>query len=102
NPGFDASHVTAISIDVRQNAYDETRGRLFYRHLLDAARLDPGVESATLAAYTPLAFLETRIQRVAIEGYVLRRGEDLAFMSNAIGSDYFRTLGIPLRAGREF
>jgi len=102
NPGFDANHVTAISIDVRQNAYDETRGRLFYRHLLDAARLDPGVESATLAAYTPLAFLETRMQRLAIEGYVLRRGEDLAFMSNTIGPDYFRTLGIPLMAGREF
>jgi predicted permease len=102
NPGFDASHVTAIAVDVKQNAYDETRGRLFYRHLLDAARLDPGVESATLAAYTPLAFLETRMQRVAIEGYVSRRGEDLSFMSNTIGSDYFGTLRIPLEAGREF
>ena len=102
NPGFDASHVTAIEVDVKQNAYDETRGRLFYRSLLDAARSDRGVESATLAAYTPLALLETRIQPVAIEGYVTRRGEDLAFMSNTVGSDYFRTLGIPLRAGREF
>jgi putative ABC transport system permease protein len=45
---------------------------------------------------------ETRIQPVAIEGYVTRRREDLAFMSNTVGSDYFRTLGIPLRAGREF
>src|SRR4029453_18980765 len=66
NPGFDASHVTAIEVDVKQNAYDEARGRLFYRSLLDAARLDPGVKSATLAAYTPLALLETRIQPVAI------------------------------------
>ena len=39
---------------------------------------------------------------MAIEGYEPRRGEDLAFMSNIVGSDYFRTLRINLVAGREF
>ena len=102
NPGFDASYVTAIEVDVKQNAYDEPRGRVFYRKLLDAARADPGVESATLAAYIPLGLLDTRMQRVSIEGYEPRKGEDLAFMSNAVGSDYFRTLRISLTAGREF
>ena len=29
NPGFDADHVTTISLDVKQNAYDEPRGRAF-------------------------------------------------------------------------
>ncbi len=95
-PGFDASHVTAIALDVKQNGYDESRGRVFYRHLLDAARADAGIESATLAAYKPLGFLDTPSQRVAIEGYEPRRGEDLSFMSNTVGPDYFRTLRIPL------
>jgi predicted permease len=94
--------VARIELDVKQNAYDEARGRQFYRRLLDLSRLDPGVESATLAAYNPLALLETRMQRLAIEGFEPRRGEDLAFMSNTIGSDYFRTLRVPLVAGREF
>jgi putative ABC transport system permease protein len=102
NPGFDSSRVTAIELDVRQNAYDEPRGRVFYRKLLDAARADPGIESATLAAYIPLGLLDTRMQRVSIEGYEPRKGEDLAFMSNTVGSDYFRTLRISLTAGREF
>jgi macrolide transport system ATP-binding/permease protein len=101
-PGFDASHVTAIELNVKQNRYDESRGREFYRNLLETARADPTVESATLAAYHPLAFLDTRSQRVAIEGYVPRRGEDLAFMSNTVSSDYFRTLRIPIAAGRAF
>ena len=39
---------------------------------------------------------------MAIEGYEPRRGEDLAFMSNTVGSDYFRTLRITLLAGRAF
>ena len=62
-PGFDAGHVTAIAVDLKQNGYDEARGRLFYRHLLDAARADPGVESATLAAFIPMGFLDTRSLR---------------------------------------
>jgi predicted permease len=102
NPGFDANHVTAVAVDVKQNAYDESRGRVFYRKLLDAARADAGIESATLAAYTPLAFLDMPARRVAIEGYEPRRAEDLSFMSNTVGSDYFRTLRIPLVAGRAF
>jgi predicted permease len=101
-PGFDARQVTSVTVDVRQNAYDEPRGRVFYRKLLDTARADPAVESATLAAYTPLALVDTRTQRVAIDGYAPRRGEDLAFMSNTVGPDYFRTLRIRFVAGREF
>jgi putative ABC transport system permease protein len=101
-PGFDPNQLTAVARDVQQNGYDEARGRVFYRHLLDGARGDSGVESATLAAYTPLGFLDTPARRVAIEGYEPRRGEDLAFMWNSVASDYFRTLRIPLMAGREF
>jgi macrolide transport system ATP-binding/permease protein len=102
DPGFDAAHVTAIALDLKQNAYDEPRGRVFYRTLLDTMRRQGGVESAALAAYIPLAFLEPRAQRVAIEGYEPRKGEDLAFAFNAVTADYFRTLRIPARAGRTF
>jgi len=101
-PGFDADHVTTVALDVSPNGYDASRGRVFYRKLLDTARAETGVESATLAAYTPLGFLDTPVRRVAIDGYDSRRGEDLAFMSNTVGPDYFRTLRIPLLAGRPF
>ena len=49
-----------------------------------------------------MGLLDTRVQRVSIEGYEPRQGEDLAFMWNAVGSDYFRTLRINVTAGREF
>jgi putative ABC transport system permease protein len=102
NPGFDPNQVTTVAVDLKQNGYDQSRGRVFYRHLLDAARADRGIESATLAAYVPMAFLDTRAQPAAIDGYEPRRGEDLAFMSNSVAANYFRTLRIPLVAGREF
>ena len=103
NPGFDASHVTAIEVDVKQNAYDEPRGRVFYRSLLDAARADRRrrigharrVHAAGVARDAHRSAWRSRATTP-------RRGEDLAFMSNTVGSDYFRTLRIPLTAGREF
>jgi len=101
-PGFDATHVSTVAVNVRQNRYDERRGRVFYRQLLDQVRADAGIESATLAANHPLGLLDTPSRRVTIEGYQLQRGDDLAFMSNTIASDYFRTLRIPILAGRPF
>lgn len=101
-PGYDPSHVSAVSVDLKQNGYDEAQGRLFYRRLLDAVRADGGVESVTLAAYTPMAFLDTPSSRVALEGYEPRRDEDLAFLSNIVGPDYFRTLRINVTAGHAF
>ena len=102
NPGFDANHVTATLVDLRENGYDEARGRVFYRHLLDAVRADGGVESASLAAFNPMNLLETPAERVAVQGYEPRRDEDLAFMTNQVAADYFRTLRIPLLSGRPF
>jgi hypothetical protein len=49
-----------------------------------------------------MAFLETPSRRVAIEGYEPRRDEDVAFLSNVVSADYFRTLRINLTAGRPF
>jgi ABC-type antimicrobial peptide transport system permease subunit len=46
--------------------------------------------------------IDTPATRVAIEGYEPRRGEDLAFQSNIVGSEYFHTLRISLLSGRPF
>jgi predicted permease len=102
NPGFDPQHMSAVAIDLRQNGYDEAHGRAFYHRLLDAARGDAGVESATLASQKPMALLDSRAEPVALDGYIPRRGEDLAFMYNTVTSQYFQTLRIAVPFGREF
>ncbi|MGD9902213.1 MAG: ADOP family duplicated permease [Vicinamibacterales bacterium] len=102
DPGFDTDGVAVVALNVKPQGYDGERGRRFYRELLDRARAGAGVESATLAEHTPLGLLDTRSERAAVDGYAPARGEDLAFMSNTVGPDYFRTLRIALAAGREF
>ena len=102
NPGFDHNQVAVVGLDLKQNGYDETRGRQFYRELLDTVRADSRFESVTLGQYHPLGLLDTRMLRVSVEGYEARRDEDLAFMANTIGPDYFRVLRINLMSGRPF
>ena len=101
SPGFDRTHLSAVSMDVKQAGLDEPAGRVFYRRLIEAMRRSPGTSFATVALLQPLNLFATRAQRVDIDGYVPRKDDDLAFMSNAVGPDYFKTMGIPLLAGRD-
>jgi predicted permease len=102
NPGFDPDHLASIELDLKQGGYDEKRGRLFYRRLLEAVRAGAGTESATIAGFNVVNFLDTRAQRMSIDGYEARRDEDLSFLSNTIAPDYFRTLRIGILSGRAF
>ena len=100
--GFDATNVISIALDLKPSGYDEPRGRVFFDDLLESIRAEPGVDSATLAANHPMTLVDSGAQRVWIDGYEARPEEDLTFLSNTVGPDYFTTLKIGLVAGREF
>jgi predicted permease len=102
HPGFDASQVVSVSLDLKSSGYDQASGRAFYERLVDALREDPGVESAALAATYPMTLVDFGVQRMAIDGYVPKPDEDMRFLSNTVGPDYFHTLRIGLSAGRPF
>jgi macrolide transport system ATP-binding/permease protein len=102
NGGFDATGVTALSLDLQSGGYDEARGRVFLDRLLNVLRADPGFTSVSLASRVPLSLVDGPSRAITIEGYAPRADEDLAFLFNIISPDYFQTLRIPLLAGRDF
>lgn len=100
--GFDARQVSSVAVDLQPSGYDQKSGREFVTRLFDALAANPGVESASVAAFLPLTLVDSGSRRVTIEGHEPRPDEDLSFLYNIVSADYFRTLRIPMASGREF
>jgi predicted permease len=100
--GFDAHGVTAVAVDLQTPGYDDKRGTIAVTKLLDALGSDPAFSSATMALNVPLGLVDSNSRAVTIEGYTPRSDEDMIFLYNVVSPDYFRTLKVPLLAGREF
>jgi predicted permease len=99
NPGFDADHVAIVSFDLGMLRYDNARGPAFVRRVNDRLRAVPGVISSAVASHVLLdgAGLAGKITLAGHED-----AEALSVEAGAVGLDYFRTMNIPIIAGRGF
>jgi predicted permease len=84
------------------SGYTGARHREFQRRAVDAVRALPGVQSAGFGSRIPLGFGGNNSTLLAIDGYVARENEEVVVNYITVGPAYFATLGIPVRAGREF
>jgi putative ABC transport system permease protein len=101
DPGFDPDHVLLASFELGPSGYSRTQGIAFDKQLLAKIAALPGVESVTLADFSPLSYT-IHSQGVQPEGYVPRLHEAVETDSARVGPNYFRTLRTPLIAGRDF
>ncbi len=101
NSGFDPDRVLLASFDPFLSGYDASRGREFYRQLVEQVRAMPGVQSATLARRLPLTLSGIAFANVEIDGRAPDRGEDMRFNYETVGPHYFETMRIPLVQGRD-
>jgi hypothetical protein len=101
DPGFDPKHVLVASYELGPVGYSRARGMEFHRQVLSKLENLPGVESVTLADFSPLSFtLHSDI--VEVDGYIPQIGESMEIDRAIVGPNYFRTMRTPLIAGREF
>jgi predicted permease len=101
DPGFDPNHVLLASYDLGATGYSNTREIEFSRQLLARLRALPGVQSATVADFSPLGFT-IHTDGVLPEGYVVRPHESVESDRGYVGTEYLQTLRTPLMAGRDF
>ena len=99
--GFTPEHVSIASVDPTTFGYKGQRVRDFYDRLCSRVAALPGVRSASLALITPLTGSSWN-GAVTMEGYTLKPGERNNIFFDAVGSHYFKTLGTPKIAGRDF
>jgi predicted permease len=102
DPGFSTRTGLLASIDLLPAGYDTPRGRVFFRDVVARVRELPGVEAASLARSVPLGFGGSSDMGMSIDGYTPAPNEEINVYYNRVGSEYLKTMGIPLVAGREF
>jgi predicted permease len=101
HPGFETSTVVAFGVDPLLNGYTRERAEETYQRLKERLKALPGTRSVALGLVRVLSG-NTWDNGVSVEGYQPRPGEVAFADNNAVSTDYFRTLGIPLVAGRDF
>ena len=94
--GFTERNLVANAVYVGAEGYDETRGHQLYESVRAAIAALPGVESVTLAWHLPL--LGASQAPVQLPDSV----KTISVAHTVVDADYFKTLGITLRAGRAF
>jgi putative ABC transport system permease protein len=100
--GFDVDRVLAIDVRMSPVKYADPEQRTkFFRRVLEQARALPGVESLSLTSYLPLQG-EQWIDIVGTENDARSEAQLPSANIRFVGPGYFKTLHIPLRAGRDF
>ena len=81
--------------------YSAATGIEFERQVVDRVRQLPGVQSATLADFSPLSFT-IHSEGVMPEGYVPPPHQSVEADRGTVGPGYLQTLRTPLVCGRDF
>ncbi len=102
NPGFQSiDNLVTFQVDPALNGYSLPRLQTFYRQLLDNVRSTPGVKSAGFAVVPVLSGNEWD-STMSVEGHKNQDNEDNQAFMNSLSSDYWKTMGMSLLAGRDF
>jgi predicted permease len=103
NPGYRSENLLTMRISLSSPRYDQRSQReAFYREVLERVSSSPGVESVGAINHLPLADVQFG-GWLRIPGRAQTSTNDQPPTPIAVVSpDYFRVIGIPLRAGRVF
>jgi putative ABC transport system permease protein len=98
--GFKPEHTLCVSIDLTLSKYPTPKDQVrFFQRVIEGIKSLEGVQSVAGSGMPPLGNRTGTITGLAVEG----RSGDMGGASFAIISpDYFRTIGIPIKQGRDF
>ena len=99
--GLKADHLVMFGISPELNSYTTERTRQLFERMEDEIGAIPGVTSV-VAALVPVLAGDNWGNSLAVEGFEAGPDTNTNASFNGIGPGYFKTMGIPLMAGREF
>jgi len=100
--GVRVENLLTFSVTPEQSGYDSVRTRVLYARIEEELNAMPGVAAVT-SAMVPLIAGSNWNNTVRVEGFKADETNSNSSSSlNAVGSGYFRAIGVPLLTGREF
>ena len=102
DPGFRREGVLLAEYDLNGRNLNSASLRDFTSRLLVRLRALPGVESAAIASFVPLDIHGLPSRGFTLEGLARSDAAPDRALSNIVTPDYFKTMGIPMRAGQDF
>ncbi len=101
DPGFRIDNLITFSIDPTLSGYDNPRMLSFYERMQQELAAIPGVSGVSMSEVGALTGNQWQMT-IRVDGYVPKEGENMNPTVDGVAPDYFKTMGIPLLAGREF
>jgi predicted permease len=100
NLGFAPEHATALRIDPNDSYKTQEQKNAYFTEALHDVMNVPGIEAAGLSDALPLGW--NRSWGFAAKGVQYKNGEYPGGFPRMVSEGYFRAMGIPLKAGRDF
>jgi predicted permease len=101
NPGFRTDHLVLFAIQQPESRYPPPKDLQLHQQVEGRLRALPGVESVTLSE---VGYISDSMENAPFlpEGETQDPEKDQSAWNNAVGSGFFRTMGIPILSGRDF
>ncbi|HEY4249407.1 MAG TPA: ABC transporter permease [Lacunisphaera sp.] len=102
SPGFKTDAVVAFGLDPVLNGYSRARAEEIYQQVRERLAAMPGVDSAAIGLVRLLGGTDSWASGTAVDGLPPPADGNQNIFCNAISPEYFRTLHIGFRQGRDF
>jgi predicted permease len=101
SPGFRTDHLVLFAIQQPESRYPSPKDLQLHHQIEERLRALPGVQNVTLSE---VGYISDSMENSNFlpEGETPNPEKDQSAWNNAVGSDFFHTMGIPVLAGRDF
>jgi putative ABC transport system permease protein len=103
DPGLDPHNVLTFRVTLPNQRYKEAQKKIdFFQQAAEKLNQLPGVRSASAVSYVPLSGVGAGTGLKILGEPPAKPGEELGATIRTVLPGYFRTMGIPLKRGRDF
>jgi putative ABC transport system permease protein len=103
DPGLEAHNVLSFRVSLPSQRYKEEQKRIdFFQQATEKLNQLPGVRSASATSYLPLNGIGAGTGVKILGQPPAKPGEEFVATIRTVLPGYFRTMGIPLKRGRDF